>query len=404
MSVVQLLVLCILAAQWSSVSALAKIVAARRAFSRSERPPHEDAFVNFVRQHGRSYAPNSEEYNRRLVLFSLRAHEVETHNSRSDRLWTAGINHLADWTEDELKTLRGWTGKHGSSGDGAVSRHGLSLNQRSKAVALPEEFMNWTSLSVLQHSPDQGGCGSCWAVASSSMLSAHVQIYRSAAVKFATQELLNCVPNERHCGGDGGCKGATIELAYDYILQHGLSPEDDVPYAARTMTCNHASSVLQHDSEDKSEPTRSSESVGMRSLGMMGWERLAENKYEPLMQALVERGPVAVSVAASSWNSYDGGIFNGCGKDAIIDHAVLLIGYGGSNQKKYWFIQNSWGPGWGEHGHIRLLRNDNEEEYCGTDNRPAEGTGCVGGPSEVKVCGMCGILYDTVVPHFKNLV
>lgn len=139
-----------------------------------------------------------------------------------------------------------------------------------------------------------------------------------------------------------------------------------------------------------------------RSLGLRAWERLPPNSYMPLMQALVDRGPAAVAVHASQWFSYNHGIFNGCERDAVIDHAVALLGYGNDRKlgAKYWLIQNSWGPEWGEQGRIRLLRRHSDEtEYCGTDKQPEEGTGCKGGPSQVKVCGMCGILYDTVVPH-----
>jgi hypothetical protein len=121
------------------------------------------------------------------------------------------------------------------------------------------------------------------------------------------------------------------------------------------------------------------------------------------MQSLVQRGPAAVAVFASLWFTYSHGIFDGCEKDAVIDHAVALLGYGNDRKlgNKYWTIQNSWGPEWGENGRIRLLRRDDDEsEHCGIDKQPMEGTGCDGGPAEVKVCGMCGVLYDTVVPHF----
>merc|ERR1719221_2533482 len=72
---------------------------------------------------------------------------------------------------------------------------------------------------------------------------------------------------------------------------------------------------------------------GGAALGMTGWETLPKNKYEPLARALAERGSVAVSVAADAWFNYDNGIFNGCGKDAVIDHAVTAIGYGSEDGK-----------------------------------------------------------------------
>merc|ERR1719409_2141064 len=105
----------------------------------------------------------------------------------------------------------------------------------------------------------------------------------------------------------------------------------------------------------------------------------------PLRHALVERGPAAVAVFASKWFSYSHGIFDSCERDAVIDHAVVLLGYGSDRElgAKYWLIQNSWGPEWGESGRIRLLRQHNDEtEYCGIDSQPQEGTGCEGGPAQ----------------------
>lgn len=80
---------------------------------------------------------------------------------------------------------------------------------------------------------------------------------------------------------------------------------------------------------------------------------------------------------------------------------MTLIGYG-KDDDKFWLIQNSWGADWGDAGRVKLLRRDSDESECGTDKQPEVGTGCDGGPKEVKVCGMCGILYDSVVAKFEK--
>ena len=82
---------------------------------------------------------------------------------------------------------------------------------------MPEE-KNWMHLAVAKNIRDQGSCGSCWAVATVSVLEAHYEIYSAKGgptKSFSPQQTLECTPNPNECGGQGGCKGATVELALD---------------------------------------------------------------------------------------------------------------------------------------------------------------------------------------------
>jgi len=374
----------------------------------------EPAFHNFIQRYRRPYKHGSDEYNERLQLFKQRASQVEQLNKRSQRLWTAGVNKLSDRTEAELAELRGWRGIARSGGaSGARSAEGTFLTQRGRGKPLASSF-NWTALKAASSVVDQGGCGSCWAVASSKVLEAHAEIYNPRSQRsFSAQELVSCVPNPRECGGTGGCEGATVELAFHWALNHGLAPESETPYQGITGECKKSGSLVQllrgneAALEDVTRPGVHMARNGAPGLkfGMHGWERLPENSYEALLRATSERGPVGVSVAAQAWASYANGIFDDCEKDSIIDHAVVLMGYGKDEDTGalFYLVQNSWGPEWGEQGRIRLLRQNGDEEHCGVDRQPEAGTGCRGGPKEVKVCGMCGILYDASIPHFVRL-
>lgn len=66
------------------------------------------------------------------------------------------------------------------------------------------------------------------------------------------------------------------------------------------------------------------------------------------LASAINTEPVSVTVDATNWSRYGGGVFNNCGTG--INHAVLLVGVAGGN----WKIKNSWGTGWGEGGFIRL--------------------------------------------------
>jgi len=356
-------------------------------------------FESFIELHGRSYQEGSAEFEERKALYQQRKADSELHNSIPTRLWTAGVNKLWDWTEAELKTLRGWDGSMMPDGGStrSVRKHATFLQQTSD---LPKEKM-WSELATSQHIRNQGDCGSCWAIAASTVLEGHAEIYNGKPRTFSAQQIVECTPNPRHCGGDGGCKGATAELAMDWVLKHGCAETADIPYTAADAACTMGSPTLDMAQilVDDSAPSAAS---GAAAFGMTGWETLPKNEYAPLVQALAEKGPVAVSVAADAWFSYESGIFNGCGKDAVIDHAVVAMGYGEDAGTKYWVIQNSWGKDWGESGHIKLERHD-KGDYCGMNNDPQKGVACEGETAPVPVCGMCGVLFDSVVPHFKGL-
>lgn len=301
--------------------------------------------------------------------------------------------------------MQGWAGsaQPDVDGEGAPSKRMGLIQERLQQTPqpLPEE-KSWGDLNTFSAVPDQLACGSCWALAATRVMQAHSEIHTAVPRTFSAQQLVSCVPNPNRCGGEGGCQGATVELAYRWVMQHGLANASEVPYFGNETSCgiSQPMALASTESSVSNADVRNSAS----SFGMTGWEKTPMNKYRPLMQALAEHGPVAVSVSAHNWGLYETGIFNGCPEDVVIGHAVVLIGYGQTTVTnttvKFWQVQNSWGPFWGEAGKMRLLRQDTEQEYCGINTEPEKGIGCRGGPKNVTVCGMCGILYNAVMPFF----
>merc|ERR1719272_2393560 len=333
--------------------------------------------------------------------------DAKAQNTHPERTWRAGVNKLWDWTENELKTLRGWDGAatpNGGSGR-SIAPHATFL-QQSSLNDLPKEKM-WDGLQTMAYVKNQQDCGSCWAIAASTVIEAHNEIYNKKHRIFSTQQIVDCTPNPRHCGGEGGCKGATAELAMDWVLKNGIADASEIPYKGQGGHCTVGGTPITLDPAatgakkallDVSAPAAAQTGA---AIGMIGWSTLPKNAYEPLMRALAEQGPTAVSVAAGgTWFQYEGGVFNGCGKDSVIDHAVVAIGYGEEAGMPFWAIQNSWGGDWGEDGIIRLQRHA-KGDYCGMNNDPQKGVACKGETKPVPVCGMCGVLFDSVVPHFK---
>merc|ERR1712060_889894 len=82
-----------------------------------------------------------------------------------------------------------------------------------------------------------GACGSCWAFSAAESMESHLAIATGKLKVLSPQAYVNCVQNPKHCGGTGGCQGATMELAFNMSEVRGLPLESDLPYQAKDEPC-----------------------------------------------------------------------------------------------------------------------------------------------------------------------
>eukprot|EP00933_Yihiella_yeosuensis_P062430 TRINITY_DN65381_c0_g1_i1.p1 TRINITY_DN65381_c0_g1~~TRINITY_DN65381_c0_g1_i1.p1 ORF type:complete len:391 (-),score=88.21 TRINITY_DN65381_c0_g1_i1:71-1243(-) len=345
------------------------------------------AYATFRAKHGRS-----ENSPHRLALFAKRHAEVLALNSRSRKSWVAKVNQFADYTDAEFKALLGHRRMSLNSGGSEVEEEEpTSFLQMSTELNLARA-MDWRPrLNSSDYVKNQGDCGSCWAAATAGVLEMHAELHmKSHPDELSFKQLVDCVPNPQHCGGTGGCDGATAELAFAYVQKHGLLAADTY------------GGDINHNSPCQA-PSLWPPSASY--LQVEGFERLPQNKLRPLMAAVAQKGPVVVAADATNWGPYGGGIFDSCSPDAVVNHAVVMLGYGHDKDMglDYWLIRNSWGREWGEKGYIRVLRHSTDEGdagYCGIDKEPEQGVWCMKNNTmkEMPVCGMCGILADSSLP------
>jgi len=339
-------------------------------------------FEDFKHQYNRVYETEGEEQFRRDV-FRRKLAQIHAHNKDTTKTWKQAVNRFSDLTDAEFKNFLGM-------------HKGLLRHQRAKdspnRIAQPEHLykdvklssflgvnVDWRVKGVVTPPKDQGACGSCWTFATAETIESYAALATKKLLTLSEQQILDCTPNPNDCGGTGGCGGGTVELAVDRIVAlGGLSTEADYPYVSgdgENFQCDMS----------KVKP----------AVNVSKYVDLPSNELAPVLQWLTNSGPLAISVDASTWSGYGGGVFDGCNNaNPDLDHAVQCVGFGTDpSLGDYWLVRNSWGPDYGEDGYIRLKRYSTPP--CGVDTTPADGDGCNGGPSQVNVCGNCGILYDT---------
>lgn len=325
------------------------------------------SFADYVKEFDKAYT--AAEYNTRQSIFETRLADIKKHNADASRTYKRGINKFSDLTAEEFKKyLGGGRIPPKPQMQEMASVPGIAAN-------VPPS-VDWRTKGVVTPVKDQGMCGSCWAFAATETIESAVAIKTGKLLMLSEQNMVSCTPNPQECGGTGGCDGATAELGYEYVKEKGISSEATLPYRGQTGKCVETT----------------------KAANITGYVKLPTNDHDALLNAIATVGPIAITVAASEWMDFENGVFDGCAKDADLDHGVQLVGYGTDGSNDYWLVRNSWGPAWGEKGYIRLKRFGTSDAWCGTDHNPLDGTGCKGGPPTQHVCGMCGILFDTAYP------
>lgn len=281
-----------------------------------------------MREHGLLYTGT--EYHARLRVYLENARYVRDHNAGNHGFRLA-MNRFATMTEAEYSILLG--------------HRPCTLQMKSVKpllAAVPDSF-NWTEKGKVQTVKDQGQCGSCWTFGAIGAQESMWAIKTGELYNLSEQNLVDCVTT---CFG---CSGGNAGLAYHHVITKQASTfnsEKDYGYLALDGL-----------------PCRFNAGKGFTTITDFGQVNRNE---EDLRQVCAVYGPVGIAIDASrkSFNLYKGGIYNEpkC-SSTVLDHEVLLAGYGNEGDNEYWIVKNSWGLAWGEHGYIRMSRNKNNQ--CG---------------------------------------
>ncbi|XP_038987363.1 thiol protease SEN102-like [Phoenix dactylifera] len=272
-----------------------------------------------------------DEKHKRFNVFKENVKFIHEFNKK-DAPYKLALNKFGDMTNQEFRTwYAGSKVQHHRLRRG--SPRGAGSFTHENVHGLPA-LVDWRQTGAVTAIKDQGHCGSCWAFSTVVAVEGINQIKAKKLISLSEQELIDCDNKENN-----GCNGGLMDYAFEFIVKNGgMTTETAYPYKAEEGRC---------DVSKENSPV----------VTIDGHENVPANNEEALMKAVANQ-PVSVAIEASGlhFQFYSEGVFTGsCGTE--LDHGVAIVGYGTTNEgTKYWIVKNSWGPGWGERGYIRMER------------------------------------------------
>ena len=288
--------------------------------------------------------------------------------------WTAGRNFARDVSPEYLKGLMGVPDDH----EEFLPKEKPRLLGLENTI-FPSSFdprEKWTNCPTLTYIPDQGGCGSCWAVGAVSAMSDRMCIHTKAKFKkhLSAENLLTCCYT---CGY--GCNGGYPGMAWRYWAEKGLVTGGDYgtndgcqPYEVKPCE-HHVEGPRGPCESDIRTPRCHNECENPDyTISFKKDKAFAKNYYtvgnteKEIMNELMTNGPAeAAFTVYEDFLSYKSGVYQHVEGDVLGGHAVRILGWGEENGTPYWLLANSWNYDWGLNGTFKIIRG---MDHCGIES------------------------------------
>jgi cathepsin B len=191
---------------------------------------------------------------------------------------------------------------------------------------------------------DQQSCGSCWAFGASESFADRYAIATGTVMVFSPEEMVSCDTNNY------GCQGGYLNLANQYLVNHGIPTDSCTPYTAGSGSAPACKSTCSDGSAMKLYKGKAVASASSPTS---------------IKNLIAASGPVETGFTVyEDFFAYKSGVYHHVSGGVAGGHAVKIVGWGVENGTNFWLCANSWGTGFGISGFFKIQQGD-----CGIDQQ-----------------------------------
>jgi len=299
--------------------------------SLSVRVSEDQQFKNWMKIFDKSYSSDAE-YSQKFSIFRENLVRYAKLNEKS-----VGVAHgptkFSDMTHEEF--VEKYLIKNFTSPK--IRGESINVARNMRALPLPSSY-SWVSKGATTPVYNQGQCGSCWAFSTTESIESMNMLAGHPLTSLSMQQIVDCDTS------DDGCNGGDPPTAYQYVIgAGGLETFANYPYTAQDGQCQFQASLI--------------------AQSISSWQYVTQSQNEQQMQQFTySTGPPSVCVDASSWDSYNGGVYTSSDCGTQLDHCVQIVGWDVVSGTNAWVVRNSWGTGWGYSGYLYVAIG---QDACG---------------------------------------
>ena len=268
----------------------------------------------------------------RFKVFASNYEQITEHNNK-ESTYKLGLNEFTHLTDEEFSAVY-----LSSDVPETVLENATTFEANNLKTSV-----DWRA--KMNPVKNQHRCGSCWAFSAVAGIEAAWSVTKGKLMDLSEQELVDCAGSF----GNHGCNGGAKDAAFRYVIKAGgLASQKDYPYTGVDGKCKTS---------------------GFTRIGKISSYTTVTPQNPDALKAALNKQPVSVSVRADTWKSYSSGIINSASCGTATNHAVIAVGYNTEGSIPYYVVRNSWGPAWGEKGHVRI-GIQNGIGICGIQKAP----------------------------------